>query len=558
MDSANLLLIKVGENSGGQELPVLAEKQSKRNCQKITRFCDFLAKIIVANKLCDEVEASLAGCDRSGKPSLLSFGANPVPLDGKQSAKGLLIDAENCEHILDVRNNCDFSSRTCLNSGYSQAAFLVSYNEEPLNSIETTSIQKKSLGKTEAPSSRHDQIHQACFQKGFFSRGNVASVDIKQNQEAFIDKSNGEREAGGIPVSDRRIIVSSVASEVSEDKTLVVDVGGAEAKKESVSSSAFDRKSMIGLAYRDKARILSSNFNAAGAGRDNNADQSQSTGFEDIYLDNSTKNRIQNGADSQEHKHAIQLESIEEGFKVQGSRRSGELLIIAESESGIEVKASVLITNPLDEAEAGFLERGFLADTVNVEGRTRLNVGKQPMMKQGFMENVSLELSSQGKASDSPQIIRTEPLLLNRQFIIEQIMEGASNLLKRGDSRIFINLEPPNLGTLSMEVSVKNDMVRLFMVADGAEVRNIVQANLDQLRTALQGQGLSIDRFDILVQDRSNFSQSDFHQRHGAMFGEGQNNKANRENDLSPSVNLSTTDRGIDERFTEGGISLIV
>ena len=111
------------------------------------------------------------------------------------------------------------------------------------------------------------------------------------------------------------------------------------------------------------------------------------------------------------------------------------------------------------------------------------------------------------------------------QAVAGQIIDGASNMLMKGSSRIVITLEPPNLGTLNLDVRVQHDTVRMVLIADNHEVKQVLQANLDQLKTALQGQGLNIDRFEVLVPERSYDGNQGFQPGGGALFEGGQGSR---------------------------------
>jgi flagellar hook-length control protein FliK len=117
---------------------------------------------------------------------------------------------------------------------------------------------------------------------------------------------------------------------------------------------------------------------------------------------------------------------------------------------------------------------------------------------------------------------------------MEQIEDGAANMVKRGSGRIVITLEPPNLGTLNMDVRVHNDAVRMILIADNHDVKQVLHTNLDQLKTALQGQGLNIDRFEVLVQERTYDGNPGFQPGDGALFEEGRGRRDNTKEDNSP------------------------
>ena len=121
--------------------------------------------------------------------------------------------------------------------------------------------------------------------------------------------------------------------------------------------------------------------------------------------------------------------------------------------------------------------------------------------------------------------------LVSFQEVAGQIIDGASNMLMKGSSRIVITLEPPNLGTLNMDVSVQHDTVRMLLVADNYEVKQVLNSNLDQLKTALQGQGLNIDRLDVLVHERSYDGNQGFQPGGGALFDDGRGGSNNTKED---------------------------
>ncbi len=143
------------------------------------------------------------------------------------------------------------------------------------------------------------------------------------------------------------------------------------------------------------------------------------------------------------------------------------------------------------------------------------------------------------------------------QEIAGQIIDGASNMLMKGSSRIVITLEPPNLGTLNMDVRVQHDMVRMVLIADNNEVKQVLHANLDQLKTALQGQGLNIDRFDVLVHDRSYEGNQGFQPGGGALFDGGRGGRSDTKGDGLPSQMLPSGGNEINEPYL-GIISLFV
>ncbi len=86
------------------------------------------------------------------------------------------------------------------------------------------------------------------------------------------------------------------------------------------------------------------------------------------------------------------------------------------------------------------------------------------------------------------------------QAVIGQVSGGTIELYRGGGGRVRLSLDPPDLGSVDMDLIVDRNGVKLVLFSEAGEVRNVLQANMDQLRGSLHDQGMN--RFDIIVQDR--------------------------------------------------------
>lgn len=78
--------------------------------------------------------------------------------------------------------------------------------------------------------------------------------------------------------------------------------------------------------------------------------------------------------------------------------------------------------------------------------------------------------------------------------VISQIVRHAE-LLKLGErTEVRMQLEPPSLGRVALRLSSENNKVSIQVWTETAEARDLVQANLSQLHSALQDQGVRVDR----------------------------------------------------------------
>ena len=88
-----------------------------------------------------------------------------------------------------------------------------------------------------------------------------------------------------------------------------------------------------------------------------------------------------------------------------------------------------------------------------------------------------------------------------------QVIEAAQPLMQHGGGRVLISLNPPSLGALDIDVRVKHDNVELFVIANNQDVQQTLCSHVEQLRKALVDQGLNMDRFQVVVGDRSGGQQ---------------------------------------------------
>jgi flagellar hook-length control protein FliK len=108
------------------------------------------------------------------------------------------------------------------------------------------------------------------------------------------------------------------------------------------------------------------------------------------------------------------------------------------------------------------------------------------------------------------------------QAIINQILDAKQAM--NGDfGRIRIVLSPPNLGTVDLEIVVRNERVEVVMTADNSRVQQTLQSSADDIRNAMQRHDLKIESFQVLLQDQD---ASQHKSSGGAQFEQRRENQA--------------------------------
>jgi hypothetical protein len=85
--------------------------------------------------------------------------------------------------------------------------------------------------------------------------------------------------------------------------------------------------------------------------------------------------------------------------------------------------------------------------------------------------------------------------------LLAQVAEQLPPAISKGSGRIRISLEPDSLGKLDMYLVVRENRVQIVLTAESRPVQQTLQGHVEQLRDALQQQGLEVDGFNVFLQN---------------------------------------------------------
>ena len=111
-----------------------------------------------------------------------------------------------------------------------------------------------------------------------------------------------------------------------------------------------------------------------------------------------------------------------------------------------------------------------------------------------------MDASSLQPTSDTGKTASEGSAGIHTQAIIDQIID-AKQAAGNDYGRIRIVLDPPNLGTVDLNIIVRKDRVSVVMTADNASVQQVLQSHGDSIRAAFQRQDMRIETFQVLLQD---------------------------------------------------------
>ena len=93
--------------------------------------------------------------------------------------------------------------------------------------------------------------------------------------------------------------------------------------------------------------------------------------------------------------------------------------------------------------------------------------------------------------------------------IINQIINKLNVRTTGAQNEVHVKLDPPSLGTVRLNITTAGDSVRTVIIAENHAVKQTIESNFNQLRDAMNDQGLKVDSFSVTVGGESgNSNQS--------------------------------------------------
>ena len=148
------------------------------------------------------------------------------------------------------------------------------------------------------------------------------------------------------------------------------------------------------------------------------------------------------------------------------------------------------------------LQQGQSSDpvksTVSEQGRSQPSFQDTAKALSGDQSTNMAPKSITGQAAASPK--PEEPASKTFQAsVMDQIVDKAALRSIHGRSEIQIRLKPEFLGNVQMNIATDKEQLVVRIMTDRPMVKEIIETHLHHLKTELQSQGLTIDKFEVMV-----------------------------------------------------------
>jgi flagellar hook-length control protein FliK len=124
-------------------------------------------------------------------------------------------------------------------------------------------------------------------------------------------------------------------------------------------------------------------------------------------------------------------------------------------------------------------------------------------ISQHRMEKVNVEGVDPGtKLSGRPSVsvptvkLGAESIPLH---VVNQVGRRISLAVKRGENHLKIRLKPPDLGSIQLEMSMKDNALRVAMLAEHQSVKEVLMSHISDLRQTLMQQGIELQKVDVEI-----------------------------------------------------------
>ncbi|NVL91053.1 MAG: flagellar hook-length control protein FliK [Desulfobacterales bacterium] len=105
-------------------------------------------------------------------------------------------------------------------------------------------------------------------------------------------------------------------------------------------------------------------------------------------------------------------------------------------------------------------------------------------------------MADRGPAPDAIPRQGSRPLPV---YVVNQVSRQISLSLKRGDNHIRLQLRPPQLGAIQIDMNMKDSVLKIGMATEHNAVKEFLISNIQELRESLLQQGVKLERVDIQV-----------------------------------------------------------
>ncbi|OEU46834.1 MAG: hypothetical protein BBJ60_09900 [Desulfobacterales bacterium S7086C20] len=110
------------------------------------------------------------------------------------------------------------------------------------------------------------------------------------------------------------------------------------------------------------------------------------------------------------------------------------------------------------------------------------------LVKEGMSNRVTNQLSTAKEGA------RPIPL-----HVINQVGKRIGLAIRKGENHLRIRLRPPDLGSVQLDMAMKNNVLKIAMVAENHTVKELLMSHVSELKQALVEHGVELEKVDVKI-----------------------------------------------------------
>ncbi|MCP4220682.1 MAG: hypothetical protein GY765_39005 [bacterium] len=204
-------------------------------------------------------------------------------------------------------------------------------------------------------------------------------------------------------------------------------------------------------------------------------------------------------------------ESLSKTHKISANQTAEKIMLKDVKEAGVD-ETEIRVEVPENATEAELKQEGKLMnelENLKKEGKTDV----KPELK--IKKTVQTDNSNAFNAAEvnSKEVRRDIELKIKKllgsnnaeqyEAIKDKIVDRVENSIKfmvaEGERHVSINLHPPELGKVQVELMMKDNQVSAKISAESMAVKEIIMSNLEQLKSNIEEAGIIVDQVDVEV-----------------------------------------------------------
>ncbi|MFO7912551.1 MAG: flagellar hook-length control protein FliK [Desulfotignum sp.] len=118
-------------------------------------------------------------------------------------------------------------------------------------------------------------------------------------------------------------------------------------------------------------------------------------------------------------------------------------------------------------------------------------------------------------------------------YVTHQVGKSLVRAISQGENSLKIQLKPPELGRLVMHIDNTGNSMKVSIITETHAAREMLTANVNELRTVLSSAGISLESFDVDMNSNFRQSMADAKNQFNSAGGKKQNKENNDQTILS-------------------------